>query len=414
MTDERVDALIRRLDIASSPDPGFVSATGAVLRTRVRAARVQDMSALGRLRRDLRLAVHRSRWASLPRPIAIGGLLLLLLLALAALVIAGALSRPIQTVNGPLVVAVRGELRAIDVATRASRPISQPGDFAEHVSRSPDGRVVAYWLAERTRDQLVFLGIDGQDRHAVDSGRDLTWGGCTDTWSPDSRYLASEVKLDGASRILVADSRTGQGRFVTPDGVIAHCPLWSPDGRSIAFAEESGSGPTVLAVIGTDGTGLHQVSGDIGGADVAGANSWSEDGIWIYFTTGGDSGSIWRSRVASGSSTRLTGKPGFATAVAASPDGRLISWIVSTPAGWDLYIARSDGTGAHLLLENAMSLGWSADGRYVLAKWMPSSGSGGLTLVAPDGSETRVVVATDESCLDPDQVCDVGWGQARP
>ena len=50
MTEERIDALIRRLDVASSPDPGFVSSTLAILRPRVRAARVEDLSHFARVR----------------------------------------------------------------------------------------------------------------------------------------------------------------------------------------------------------------------------------------------------------------------------------------------------------------------------------------------------------------------------
>jgi ABC-type amino acid transport substrate-binding protein len=57
MTDERMDALLLRMDVSTEPDPAFVSATLEELQPRVRAARVEDMSRIGRLRRDLRLAV---------------------------------------------------------------------------------------------------------------------------------------------------------------------------------------------------------------------------------------------------------------------------------------------------------------------------------------------------------------------
>ena len=287
MTDERVDALIRRLDVESSPDPAFVAATADLLRPRVRAARVQDMSRVGRLRRDLRRGLAPPLWPALPRPIAIAGLaILLLLVALAAaIVIAGAFNRSLPIGNGPLVVAAGGELRAIDVDTGASRLIISAGASAKHVSRSPDGQLVAYWKVDPGGDQLMFSGIDGQARSGADLGQAVTWAGCVDTWSPDSRYLASEVKVDGTSRILVADARTGTARLVTPDGMVAHCPLWSPDSQSIAFAQELSSGSSVLSVMRADGSDIHDVSGDIGGADVAGANSWSSDGTWIYFTT---------------------------------------------------------------------------------------------------------------------------------
>lgn len=415
MTDERVDALIRRLDVTSSPDPEFVAETAALLRPQVRAARVQDTSRVGRLRRDLRLAVAEPWRPSVPWPYAAVGIVVLLLLAtlVAAIVIVGALNRTVPFGNGPLIITVRGELRAIDVDTGASRPIGQPGENAKHVSRSPDGRLIAYWKVDPGGEALTFIGIDGQGLRRVTQERPVTWGGCIDTWSSDSRHLASEVTVEGTSRILVADSATGAGRLVTPDGVVAHCPLWSPDGREIAFTQEVTSGPAILAIIRTDGTGMHGVSGDVGGADVGGPNTWSADGTWIYFTTGGPGLGNWRANVALGASTRLTDQAG-ATAVASSPDDRLISWIVDTSVGWDLWVANSDGTDPRRLLANAMNLGWSADSRYVLTWWRPSNRPGGIALVSPDGTEVRVVVPADQSCIDPDRVCDVGWGQARP
>jgi hypothetical protein len=418
MTDERVDALIRRLDVPSSPDPEFVAATAVLLRPLVRAARVQDMSRLGRLRRELRLAVDSAMSPSIPRPIAIAGLVVLLLLAVlaAAILIAGAVRVFIPITNGPLIITVEGELRAVDVNTGTNRPIGPAGENAKHVSRSPDGRLISYWNVDPGGEALTFIGIDGQGRSRVSQERAMTWGGCIDTWSPDSRYLATEVTVDGSNRILLADSATGTSRLVTPDGVVAHCPLWSPDGRWIAFAHEIKAGPATLEIIRTDGSGMHDVSGDIGGASVGGPNTWSDDGTWIYFTTGGSRGSMWRTNVPLAASTRLTDRPGLETAVASSPNGTLISFIVGTssPVGWDLYVANSDGTNAHRVLRDALNLGWSADGRYVLSWWRPSDRPGGITVVSPDGTEVRVVVPEDQSCIKPDRVCDVGWGQARP
>ena len=226
------------------------------------------MSRIGRLRRDLRRGLAPTLWPALPRPIAIAGLaIILLLVALAAaIVIAGAFNRSVPIGNGPLVVAAGGELRAIDVDTGSSRLIISAGESAKHVSRSPDGQIVAYWTVDPGGDQLVFSGIDGQPRSGAVLAQAVTWAGCVDTWSPDSRYLASEVKADGTSRILVADLRAGTARLVTPDSMIAHCPLWSPDSQSIAFAQELSSGSSILSVMRADGSDIHGVSGDIGGA----------------------------------------------------------------------------------------------------------------------------------------------------
>ena len=109
MTDERIDALIRRLDVTTDPDPEFVRSTYASLRPRARAARGTDASRLGRLRRDLRLVLAGARWSSTARRVSVVSLVVLLILAtMVALAIVGTMNRTIQ--NGPLVVSMGGEL----------------------------------------------------------------------------------------------------------------------------------------------------------------------------------------------------------------------------------------------------------------------------------------------------------------
>ena len=178
MTDERIDALIRRLDVTSDPDPEFVRSTYAALLPRARAARVSDASRIGRLARDLRLVVAGARWPSTTRPVGMVGLVVLLILAtVLALAIVGA--RCTQTIqNGPLIVSIQGELQAIDVVDGSVRTILPPGDDAKGVSRSPDGRLVAFWTIGGGRSHLYVVGVDGQHRRELASDLSLGWAEC--------------------------------------------------------------------------------------------------------------------------------------------------------------------------------------------------------------------------------------------
>lgn len=412
MTDERIDALIRRLDVPSDPDPGFVRSTYAALRPRARAARVSDASRIGRLARDLRLVVAGARWPSTARPVGMVGLVVLLILAtMVALAVVGAMNRVQPIRNGPLIVSVHGELRAIDVVDGSVRAILPPGDNAKGVSRSPDGRLVAFWTTDGDRAHLYVIGVDGQHRRELASEWSLGWADAIDVWTSDSRFLATEVILDKLARIVVADVETGGARVVSPTGLASHSPLWSPDDQWIAFAKEKGAVRS-LAVIRTDGSEMRTVSGDL--FKVGGPDTWSPDGNWIYF---GNSGLIYRANVASGIPKRLTGPDLRAYSPASSPDGTLMAFMVDRSHDWDLFVANSDGTNAHRLLEHAENDGWSADGRYVLAEWNPADQPGGLAVVKPDGSAFRVVFPFDAPCPPkPGQTCTdgVGWGQARP
>jgi len=412
MTDERIDALIRRLEVTSDPDPEFVRSTYLALRPRARAARVSDASWIGRLRRDLRLMLAGARWPSTARPVGMVGLVVLLVLAtMVALAVVGALNQVQPVRSGPLIVSIHGELQAIDVVDGSVRSILPPGDYARGVSRSPDGRLVAFWTIGRDRSHLYVVGVDGEHRRELASDLSLGWADAIDVWSSDSRFLATEVILGGLAQIVVADVETEVARVVTPAELAAHSPLWSPDGRWIAFTIGA-EGGQALAVIQTDGSGMHTVGNVV---NVGGTGTWSPDGVWIYF--GDLGGRMYRANVASGFTQRLSGDIPGAFAPVSSPDGTLIAFIVDRPQFWDLYVANSDGTGAHRVLEHANNYGWSTDGRYVLAGWRPVGQPGGLAVVTPDGSEFRVVVPFVAECPpDQTQTCidGVGWGQPRP
>ena len=220
----------------------------------------------------------------------------------------------------------------------------------------------------------------------------------------------------GIGRIVVADVETGSARVVTPARLTAHDPLWSPDDRWIAFGLEEVDGEPVprrhpnrwirlAASWGTSWTsaapirGLRMACGSTSGTLVVGSI-----------------GPTWPTVPPSGS-RRTTLWPFRRRRLRTEPSSR--SWCIRNNDHWDLFVANSDGTNAHRLLEYAENDGWSADGRYVLAQWNPTDQPGGLALVKPDGSEFRVVVPFDALC-DPrpggPAMCTdgVGWGQARP
>jgi Tol biopolymer transport system component len=417
MTDERIDALIRRLDVPADADPDFVRSTYAALLPRARAARASDASRIGRLWRDLRLVRSSAHWPSTARPVGIVGLVILLILAsLLAILVAGALNRFMPIRNGPLIVSIHGQLQAIDVGDGSVRSILQSGDKAQGVSRSPDGRLVTFWTIAAGRSHLYVVDVNGQNRRELAPDLSLGWTDTIDVWSPDSRFLATEVTLDGQpARILVADVAAETATPLTPRGLSAHNPLWSPDGRWIAFTEVS-SGIRSLAVIRNDGTDKRSVSGDVVG--VAGPDTWSPDGTWIYFNSA--DGGVYRANVAGGFSQLLIGNGRVfeaAYAPASSPDGTLIVFIVprSDRLGYDLWVATSDGSGAHRLLERATHDGWSSDGRYVIVEWTPANQAGGLAVVTPDGGSPQVLLPFDAVCQHGPRCTDgVGWGQPRP
>jgi sugar lactone lactonase YvrE len=413
LTDERVDALLRRLDVDAVPDREFAAASASLLLSIVHQTRREDASRFGRARRDLVEGFSLIAPGTATRrlaPITLAAVLLLGALVVLILIAGGAVRKPVLG-NGPLIVAVQDRLLAIDMADGSVRTLGLPAAHPVHVTRSPDGARVAYWETGSSADQLFVADIDGATSRRLASDQVVTWNGCLDAWSPDSRRLATSVLASGVASILVVDTRTGDARFVTPSDEAAECQLWSPDGRWIGFDRTPAGGPTTIAVVRPDGGDLHTVSSVRYGSDAEGVNSWSPDGIWIYFNAMQE---IWRTNVQTGASESLTRPSDFSVAPALSPDGTRMSYIVSTPTNWDLYVANADGSDPHLVMKDARNNGWSPDGRWVLSRWMPSDRAGGLLLVAPDGSGHRLVVPEDVVCPNRDEGCDMHWGQQKP
>ena len=416
MKHQQIDALIRRVDVAWQPDPAFVETSRTTLTDLVRASRTADATWLGRLGSRLRLWWSLDRTSAPARSIALAALITLALLA--GLLVAGALRRPAPLDNGLLIVSVHGQLEAIDPAGGPARMLGLEGVRAEGVSRSPDGRTATFWVSEVGRSRLFAIDVDGSNRHELASGMTLTWNSSIDTWSSDSRSIATEVILGGEARIVTVDVATGAATAVTPPGVAAHNPLWSPDGRWLAFTPETAAGRG-LSVISTDGTDLHDVAGDLRGLEASGPDTWSPDGEWIYFDAGDavESHAL-RANVAGRFSQQLTGSTVRAAATASSPDGTRIAFMVDAPYGFDLWVAASDGRGAHRILEASGLGGWSADSQLILVRWKPRDPAlGGLGTIRPDGTDLTVLVPFDASCRqgwDESCVLGFGWGQPRP
>ena len=409
MADERIDALLRRLEVAPGPDPSFVAATKADLLPLARSARARDATRLGRFWRDLgRMTRSVSRQAA-PRQLALVALIGLLLLAtIAWIAVVASRTNPGPLGNGVVVISVAGQLATIDVSNGTSAPIGPRGDRDVHVSRSPEGQFLAYWQSDPDGDRLYRARIDGTGAFRLAGDRRVAMDECIDAWSPDSRSLAAEVTLAGVSRILLVDVRTGASRFLTPENVVARCPIWSPDGAWVAF-QDATADRSDIEVIRADGSGMRSLTGNLIGFQADGPDTWSPEG-WIYF---GAEGSAWRANVRAGTSARVSDERLLVAAPTSSPDGSLLSYIVSTDTGWDLYVANADGSGAHLILKDARNNGWSADGRFILSRWMPPDQAGGLVLVTPEG-QMRLVAAAAASCPDPNVGCDLSWGQAKP
>jgi Tol biopolymer transport system component len=194
-------------------------------------------------------------------------------------------------------------------------------------------------------------------------------------WSPDGRHIA----FDGWTNVAGADTSI---YTMNPDGThrrrIArgHGPQWSPDGRRIAYDGSNG-----VYVINVDGTGKKRVARGSG-------PRWSPEGKQIAFTR--QPGDVYVVNPSAGGERRVTRTGGDSTTETWAPDGRIVfshTAINGVRPASGVYIINADGSTLRRVLRTSdydtpTIGGWSADGKLLLyvgphgiSTWRPSDGS---------------------------------------
>ena len=150
----------------------------------------------------------------------------------------------------------------------------------------------------------------------------------------------------------------------------APCPIWSPDGRLVAFgAGIHRHGWTKAAddawVLDTETGGIRNVTG-VGATDL----EWAPDGSRLYIA--GEEGVVVYSL--DDSSTHMLVDTALAASLTVSPDGRNLAVErrrVNAAARFDLWLMGADASDAHIVVSDYTRMHgigpvWSPDGRHVV------------------------------------------------
>ena len=252
----------------------------------------------------------------------------------------------------------------------------------ERVPLVGGGERIAFFRAADGPVRIWVMEPDGSAQHPVSPAGVYAF---EPAWSPDGeRILYVRTTADGHGgnwRLQILDLRSGHVETLPPPpSGSPSSAVWSPDGSTIAFVDGiPGDEP------GTDGgNGLYLMSPSGEGLrlliDEVGSNiSWSPDGSEIVFersvpTMSGETSEaehgahgLWAVDVATGSLRQITEVDG--DGVAWSPDGTLIAYSDGATSIW---VVNADGTGGERPVTDVPADGGFAPEREVLgAQWSP-------------------------------------------
>lgn len=254
------------------------------------------------------------------------------------------------------------------------------GDSTRAVSPSwsPDGTLLAFFVYrdEKTSDATDAYLMDVASGNLnklvelpegeVDYNRHICLPDFTNNplWSPDGRQIAFNL----AGKIVIADI-DGSTLFELPDegsGGFYYSPtLWSPDGGRLIF-QAMVDGDREICAMDADGGNMVNLSGRKGDDIVA---SWSPDGAWIaYLASVGDDREIYVMDADGSNPVNLTNDPATDWFPLWSPDGDKILFEADREDDREIFVMDADGSNlVNLTNDPGVDLWpiWSPDGRQI-------------------------------------------------
>jgi serine/threonine-protein kinase len=282
----------------------------------------------------------------------------------------GADARYLET--GHLVFVQAGSLMAVPLDEASLEPMGPPVPVVEgvtmqgntgagHFATSGDGSLV-YLSGGMIGEDLTLVRVrpDGQSSLITREARAYRWP----HMSPDGTQLAVTVIGMDQSAIYIIDARDGSGRRFTFEG-IGSGPVWSPDGRSIAFTSDR-TGFWNAHVKPSDGAGPAKAL--TSSEEPCTVTSWSPDGQTVALSQFEPDMQydIWTLSMEEGAAPRPFLKtPNSEGGAKFSPDGRWLAYISNESGSIQVYVTAYPGPGGKWQIsdEGGTEPVWSRDGR---------------------------------------------------
>ena len=217
---------------------------------------------------------------------------------------------------------------------------------------SPDGQKIAFARGGAGGNSEIYvMNVDGSEQRRLTSE---AWGGEL-AWSPRGNKIAFVSRRDGNAEIYLMNADGSGLRRLTRNTVGDRNPVWSPDGRRIAFENN-----WQVNVMNADGSRQRRLTRN-GGRNFVPA--WSPDGQQIAFE-------------------RRLGRKKYGPC---NGCGRASTF--------EIWVMNADGSGQRRLTKQGAQPGWSPDGQEI-GFMSERGGNPEIYVMNADGSQQRNLTRT--------------------
>ncbi len=254
-------------------------------------------------------------------------------------------------------------------APGTARPVTTHGMVGfDTFSWAPDGQAIVYAAPQADGAEMDVYRLEIDTGEVMTLTADWKGWDSSPAWSPDGTQIAfvSDKGEDGKSLDdiwVMGPDGSGQTNL-TDNGEAWEDvrPAWSPDGTRLAFfrwslvAEgDAAGGPAGLWVMNADGSDqrlLHAYQGFM----FADAPVWSPDGRLIAFpmVEGGEF-NVWVIPAEGGEAIQVSDLAGDETWISWSPDSTTLTFMNETETGVAQYVAAADGSHSGPLLPDEVT-----------------------------------------------------------
>lgn len=234
----------------------------------------------------------------------------------------------------------------------------QEDDAYNDVKLSPDGSRIVY--GSGVRNHLWVRSLQDGSEHLLTPDHERAFG---PIWSPDGKWIAFNFQGTLSISIWMVPAEGGAARKLTPDDNLYYCYGFSPDGEKIAlYTRKSGTYEIWTVDVGTGE--LKQLTAPPYQKRFP---AWSPDGATVAYAGYDDSctarfSTIWLMPATGGQARELATLDGLITQLAWSPDGASLLAL----AGRLFLVSAANGRVTPLFSIKTESLSWFPDSETLL------------------------------------------------